>query len=162
MRRTKRFPIEGANSLWQMYKTISFLRVIWHFVIIQMARYCPFVSWKRAMYRRLLGMEVGQYSAFAFMVMVDLFRPQLIKIGSNTIIGYNTTILTHEYLIHEYRLGEVVIGNNVMIGANCTILPGVVIGDEAVVAAGTVVHKDVPPGSFVVGNPMQIKVSRNE
>jgi acetyltransferase-like isoleucine patch superfamily enzyme len=140
-----------------MYKTISFFRVIWHFFIIQTARYCPFVSWKRAMYRHLLGMEVGPHTAFALMVMLDLFHPQLIKIGSNTVVGYNTTILTHEYLIQEYRLGEVVIGNHVMIGANSTILPGVVIGDGAIVGAGTVVHKDVPPGAFVVGNPMQFK-----
>ena len=42
-----------------------------------------------------------------------------------------------------------------MIGANTTILPGVTIGDGAVVAAGSVVHKDVAPGSFVGGNPMR-------
>ena len=60
-------------------------------------------------------------------------------------IGYNTTILAHEYLIKEYRLGEVRIGENVLIGANTTILPGVTIGDGAVVA-GSVVHKDVAPG----------------
>ena len=42
-----------------------------------------------------------------------------------------------------------------MIGANVTILPGVTIGDDAVVAAGSVVHKDVAPGAFVGGNPMR-------
>ncbi|MNC76929.1 Virginiamycin A acetyltransferase [compost metagenome] len=48
------------------------------------------------------------------------------------------------------------IGSHVMIGANCTILPGVTIGDRAVVAAGAVVHKNVAPGSFVAGNPLQV------
>nr|WP_304441581.1 DapH/DapD/GlmU-related protein [Geobacillus sp. Manikaran-105] len=48
-----------------------------------------------------------------------------------------------------------------MIGANSTILPGVVIGDRAVVAAGTVVHQDVPPGAMVAGCPMRI-VRRSE
>ena len=43
-----------------------------------------------------------------------------------------------------------------MIGANTTILPGVTIGDRAVVSAGTLVHRDVPAGAFVGGNPMQI------
>lgn len=61
-------------------------------------------------------------------------------------IGYNTTILAHEYLIREYRLGDVEIGSEVMIGANTTILPGVKIGDSAIVSAGTLVHKDVPEG----------------
>lgn len=78
----------------------------------------------------------------------DLYR-------ENTVIGYNTTILAHEYLIKEYRLGEVIIGENVMIGANTTILPGVTIGDGATVAAGSVVHKDVAAGSFVGGNPLR-------
>lgn len=43
-----------------------------------------------------------------------------------------------------------------MIGANSTILPGVTIGDGAVVAAGSVVHKDVAAGTFVGGNPLRV------
>lgn len=84
------------------------------------------------------------------------YVPRKISVGNNSIIGYNTTILAHEYLINEYRLGSVVIGNEVMIGANSTILPGLTIGDRAIVAAGTLVNKDVPPGAFVGGNPMRI------
>jgi acetyltransferase-like isoleucine patch superfamily enzyme len=101
-------------------------------------------------------MKVGEHTSFALMVMVDVFFPERIVVGDNTIIGYNTTILTHEYLIKEYRLGTVSIGSHVMIGANCTILPGVTIGDHAVVGAGSVVHKDVSPYSFVAGNPLQV------
>ncbi|WP_375546973.1 acyltransferase [Paenibacillus sp.] len=58
--------------------------------------------------------------------------------------------------MHEYRLGEVSIGDHVLIGANTTILPGVTIGDGAVVAAGSVVHKDVAAGAFVGGNPLRV------
>jgi acetyltransferase-like isoleucine patch superfamily enzyme len=76
------------------------------------------------------------------------------------VIGYNTTILAHEYLIKEYRLGPVEIGSEVMIGANSTILPGISIGDGAIVSAGTLVHKDVPAGAFVGGNPMRIIYSK--
>lgn len=85
-----------------------------------------------------------------------------ISVGRNTVIGYNTTILAHEYLIKEYRLGEVIIGDEVMIGANTTILPGVEIGDGAVISAGTLVHKDVPPGAFVGGNPMRLIYTKEE
>src|SRR5699024_511514 len=96
------------------------------------------------------------------MVMPDVMFPEKISVGDNSIIGYNTTILAHEYLIKEYRLGPVTIGSHVMIGANTTILPGVTIGDGAIVSAGTLVHKDVPPGVFAGGNPMKIIYTREE
>lgn len=156
MRKTERYPISGPNSLWQMYRTVSRWKVMRNFIFIQLARYSPSLGFKRWIYRRILGMEVGENTALALMVMVDLFFPEKIHIGNNTIIGYNSTILTHEYLIKEYRIGEVHIGSDVMIGANTTILPGVRIGDGAVVAAGSVVHKDVEAGTFVGGNPLQL------
>lgn len=156
MRRTKRYPTEGPNALWQVYQTVSFWKAIRNFVFIQFTRYCPILELKNWIYRRVLGMDVGEQAAFALMVMMDVFFPERIHVGDNTVIGYNTTILTHEYLIDEYRIGDVRIGSNVMIGANSTILPGVVIGDYAVVGAGTVVHKDVEPYSFVAGNPLQV------
>ncbi len=96
------------------------------------------------------------------MVMPDIMFPEKITVGDNSIIGYNTTLLAHEYLIREYRLGEIVIGNEVMIGANTTILPGVRIGDGAIVSAGTLVHKDVPGGAFVGGNPMRVIYTKEQ
>lgn len=152
----------GTNSLWQIYKTVPFWKVVKNFIVIQVARYTPFLQVKNWLYRTLLKMEIGEHTAFALMVMPDVMFPEKIKVGRNSIIGYNTTILAHEYLIEEYRLGDVVIGDDVMIGANSTILPGVVIGDRAVVAAGTVVHKDVPAGAFVAGNPMRVVYTKEE
>ncbi|AJS60809.1 acyltransferase [Paenibacillus sp. IHBB 10380] len=155
MRKITRHPVEGPNALWQIYRTVSPWKGIKNFVCIQIARYCPILQVKNWIYRHMLGMKVGKHTAFGLMVMVDVFFPEKISVGENSVIGYNTTILAHEYLIHEYRLGEVIIGENVMIGANSTILPGVTIGDGAIVAAGSVVHKDVAPGTFVGGNPLR-------
>src|SRR5699024_5187204 len=154
MRKTKRYPVYDANSLWRIYKTVPFLKVMKNFIIIQIARYTPFLSMKNWLYRTFLRMRVGKKTAFALMVMPDIMFPEKISVGTNSVLGYNTTILSHEYLIHEYRTGKVEIGNNVMIGANSTILPGIIIGDGAIIAAGTLVHKDVPDGAFVGGNPM--------
>ncbi|TKI84883.1 acyltransferase [Bacillus mycoides] len=162
MRRTTRYPVSGKNSLWNVYKTVSFWKVMKNFIIIQIARYTPFLSVKNWLYRTFLRMEVGKKTSFALMVMPDIMFPEKITVGDNSIIGYNTTLLAHEYLIREYRLGEIVIGNEVMIGANTTILPGVTIGDGAIVSAGTLVHKDVPGGAFVGGNPMRIIYTKEE
>ncbi|MGN4436822.1 acyltransferase [Bacillus cereus group sp. MYBK69-1] len=162
MRRTTRYPVSGENSLWNVYKTVSFWKVMKNFIIIQIARYTPFLSVKNWLYRTFLRMKVGKKTSFALMVMPDIMFPEKITVGDNSIIGYNTTLLAHEYLIREYRLGEIVIGNEVMIGANTTILPGVKIGDGAIVSAGTLVHKDVLGGAFVGGNPMRVIYTKEQ
>ncbi|MDN0192163.1 MULTISPECIES: heptaprenylglyceryl phosphate O-acetyltransferase [unclassified Bacillus (in: firmicutes)] len=162
MRKTDRHPVSGANSLWHVYQTVPFVKVVKNFIVIQIARYTPFIGMKNWLYRTFLGMKVGKQTSFALMVMPDIMFPEKISVGTNTIIGYNTTILAHEYLIQEYRIGKVLIGDEVMIGANTTILPGVEIGDGAVVSAGTLVHKDVPDGAFVGGNPMRIIYTKEE
>jgi acetyltransferase-like isoleucine patch superfamily enzyme len=162
MRRTTRYPVEGANSLWHVYKTVPFGKVVKNFIVIQLARYTPFLGMKNWLYKKILKMKIGEHTSFALMVMLDVMFPEKISVGRNTVIGYNTTILAHEYLIKEYRLGDVEIGSEVMIGANTTILPGVQIGDGAIVSAGTLVHKDVPAGAFVGGNPMRIIYTKEE
>lgn len=162
MRKTVKQQVQGANSLWKIYKTVSFFKVMKNFITIQVARYTPFLRMKNWLYRTFLRMKVGEHTAFALMVMPDVMFPEKITVGENSIIGYNTTILAHEYLIDEYRVGEVHIGNEVMIGANTTILPGITIGDRAVVAAGSVVHKNIPTGYFVGGNPMQTIYTKEE
>ncbi|MFC0273306.1 acyltransferase [Metabacillus herbersteinensis] len=162
MRRTTRYPVVGPNSLWHVYKTVPFWRVVRNFIVIQLARYTPLLAVKNWLYRTFLGMKVGDQTSFALMVMLDVMFPEKISVGKNTVIGYNTTILAHEYLIKEYRLGEVKIGSEVMIGANSTILPGIEIGDGAIVSAGTLVHKDVPAGAFVGGNPMRVIYTKDE
>ncbi|WP_326977880.1 DapH/DapD/GlmU-related protein [Bacillus inaquosorum] len=50
----------------------------------------------------------------------------------------------------------IIIGDNVWIGGSCVILAGVTIGDNSVIAAGSVVTKDVPPNSVVAGNPGKV------
>lgn len=162
MRRTTRYQVDGANALWHVYKTVSFWKVVKNFIIIQLARYTPFLGVKNWLYRTFLRMKVGEQTSFALMVMPDIMFPEKITVGHNTVIGYNTTILAHEYLIKEYRLGSVEIGSKVMIGANSTILPGVKIGDGAIVSAATLVHKDVPAGAFVGGNPMRVIYTKEE
>ncbi len=147
---------DGKNSMQHLRETASMVRIIRNFAVIQVSRYIPFLRLKNWLFRSCLGMQVGQYVSVGLMVMLDIVKPELIHLGNNCIIGYNTTILAHEYLIEEFRYGEVSIGENVLIGANCTILAGISIGHNAVVAAGTVVTQDVAPFTLVGGNPMQV------
>jgi len=145
---------DARNSLVLWHKTVAPIKVLRNGLFIMLARHSPSLAVKRALYR-LIGMQVGDHVSFAWQVTPDLFFPELIRVGDNTIIGYNTTILAHEYLLTEWRTGPVVIGRNVTIGANCTLLPGIVIGDGATVSAMSLVNKDVPPGAKVGGVPIR-------
>lgn len=146
---------DARNSLVLWHKTVSPLKALRNGAVIILAHHSMSLALKRWLYR-LIGMKVGVDVSFAWHVTPDLFFPELIHVGDNSIIGYNTTILAHEYLLHEWRVGPVQIGRNVTIGANCTILPGVVIGDGATVSAMSLVNKDVPPGAKVGGVPIRL------
>lgn len=143
------------NALWYFARvTGGYARVARNAAIIQLARYVPFLPLKNALYR-LLGMQVGAHAAVGLMVMFDIFFPQDVILGEDCVIGYNSTILCHEFTRREWRRGPVVIGREATIGANCTILPGVVIGAGATVSAMSLVNRDVPAGAFVGGVPIR-------
>lgn len=98
-------------------------------------------------------------------VTFDEMYPEKIFVGENTIITSGCIILSH-YLdvkkpIHTFYHGEVVIGKNVCIGANSVIIKPITVGDGAVIAAGSIVNKDVSPNTIVGGNPAKVIGVRN-
>lgn len=155
MRRLRHHAVGPLNSLQYWPRIVHPLRVVRNFVCIYTARYSPSLRLK-VMLLRLTGMQVGRHVSVGLAAVFDIFFPHLISIGDNSIIGYNTTVLAHEFLVQEWRTGRVEIGCNVMIGANTTILPGVRIGDGAVIAAMSLVNADVPPGAMVAGVPAKV------
>src|SRR5208337_4630347 len=118
----------GANSLWSLYEDRDPLRVAFNFFMLLIVRYSPSLQLKIEC-MRLMGIKTGARVSMGFEATVDLIYPELIEIDENSIVGYGSTILAHEYLMDKYRTGNVVIGKNVLIGANVTVLPGVSIGD---------------------------------
>lgn len=155
-RRVQVHPVAGGkNAMHGWHRYVPVWRVVRNYLVAEFCRICPSLSLKNALYRAI-GMKVGKDVAFGLKAMVDIFFPERIHVGDNTLLGYNSVLLAHEFLTDSWRIGDVVIGRNVMIGANVTVLPGVTIGDGAVVAAGSVVHRDVPPGAFVGGVPIRI------
>lgn len=156
MRRLEIEKIKEKNALNIWPQKVGYLKTIKNFIVIQIGRYCPSLAFKSWMYRKLLGMKIGHDTCFALMAMVDIFYPEKISIGKRTVLGYNCTLLAHEVLPGEFRTGLIDIGSNVLIGANSTVLPGVKIGDGAVVATGAVVTKDVAPYTMVAGVPAKV------
>ena len=84
-----------------------------------------------------------------------------VVIGDDCLIGHNTVMATLNHDLAPSRRADmrpapIVVGRNVWIGANVTVLPGVRIGENAVVAAAAVVTKDVPENTVVVGSPARV------
>lgn len=93
-----------------------------------------------------------------------------VAIGDRVLIGYRTQILSGNHRVPPiparifdagHLKGPVSIGNDVWIGANCVIVAGVTIGEGAVVAAGSVVTKNVDPYTFVGGVPAKFIKARD-
>ena len=153
MIRCFRRPAED-KSLRNWKKVRHPLRVLLSFLIITFCKFLPDVEFKNRLYR-LIGMKVGRNVTING-TNLDIFFPELIEIGDNTVIGGYTTIITHEFLNDgRWRKGRVKIGKNVMIGALTLILPGVEIGDNAKIAAYSLVNRNVKPGMFVGGVPIK-------
>ncbi|ODA40290.1 acyltransferase [Desulfosporosinus sp. BG] len=96
-------------------------------------------------------------------------EPFLVSMGNNVRIAANVTFLTHDIISglfnnsqrykgsnYRYYTGRIEILDDVFIGANSTIMYDIKIGPNSIVAAGSVVTKDVPPNTIVGGNPAKV------
>jgi len=100
---------------------------------------------------RLRGAKIGKNVWISQYVYLDELHPEAITIGDNCTVGLRTSIFTHLYWgprksDHDYS--EVVIEKNVFIGPHCLVLPGVRIGEGAVIKGGSVLTRNVPPFTF--------------
>jgi len=150
----------------------------------------PSFTLRHFWYRWVLGVLIGQDSSVFMSCTLTFYRPfwksdHKLRIGANTIInreclldgrggltiGNNVSIspqvalITSEHLLDDsgfaVRDRGITIQDRVWIGTRATVLPGVSIGEGAVVAAGAVVHRDVPPYSVVGGVPARVLRGRS-
>lgn len=89
---------------------------------------------------------------------LDLRRGSII-IGNNCTITYGCVILSHDAAAAKLnKKSEFItrIEDNVFIGVNSVVLPGITIGENSIIGAGSVVTKDIPPNCIAAGNPAKI------
>jgi maltose O-acetyltransferase len=114
----------------------------------------------RALLLRFCGVKVGHGCYIGFNVICDTNFAELITIGNYVTISHNISIFAHtatpakSHLANVYnKVATVTIEDGAWIGANCTILPGVTIGRDCMVGAGSVVSKSTEALSLYAGNP---------
>ena len=109
----------------------------------------------RAWYlNRVWGMHIGEGSRVSRKAFLDKANPAGVHIGTFTIITPGVRVFTHDFV--KGRNSDTRIGSNCFIGASAIIMSGVTVGDHCIVAAGSVVTRDVPSHSIVAGNPARV------
>ena len=153
--RLARHPTPGpGNSLQSWTDAKHPLRVAFNYVFIVLARHSPSLRMKNWLLRRI-GVTVGRGVSWGLESTPDVFWPELVTVEDDAIVGYDATLLCHEFLQEEYRTGEIRIGERAMIGAGTIVLPGVEIGPDAQIAANSLVAEDVPAGETWAGVPAE-------
>ncbi len=142
----KKQPVKRRNPLGLAVK--MFLRYL--------GMNAPSQSMRIKMYK-WAGVNIGNPYVFGSHIFLDVMFPD-ITIGDDVILAGYDYILSHSNVLWGLKEGEggikpVVIKNGARISINVTILPGVTIGENAVVGAGAVVTKDVPDNCLAVGVP---------
>ncbi|WP_338449830.1 acyltransferase [Niallia oryzisoli] len=129
-----------------------------------------FLNFFRARFRKIIleekwlddyikmGMKVGENCRIRADVTIDYSHCWLIRIGNNVSISHQSYLLAHDAStkklkdFHYTKIGSITIEDNVFIGVRAIIMPGVTIGKNSIVAAGSVVTKSIPENSIVAGN----------
>lgn len=177
-------PVEGGGEVHQFMHTVSqeALKIT---AEINSGYHEP--AELRELFSKLIGKPVDESFAFfppfytdcgknitigknVFLNMGCKFQDQGgIFIGDGSLIGHNVVLATLNHAMDPEDRATMIpapihIGKRVWIGANATVLPGVTIGDGAIVAAGAVVTKDVPENTVVGGVPARVmrKIGKEE
>jgi acetyltransferase-like isoleucine patch superfamily enzyme len=100
------------------------------------------------------GMDIGENCIISYKARLDKSYPRGIHIGRDSAVTFGAAVLTHDYLNDVHV--DTWIGERCLVGAHAIVFPGVHIGDGSIVAAGSVVMKDIPPGCLAAGNPARV------
>ena len=122
---------------------------------------CPINSWRLRLHR-WRGVNIGKNVLIGFRVTLDHSYPEYIYIGDDVSLAGNNYLLAHSNPYQHFEkvlpsfVAPIVIKKGAWIGIGATIMPGVVVGECAVIATGAIVTKDVPSKCLVAGMPAKV------
>lgn len=131
------------------------------YILSQIAYFAPY-NGIRIFCHRMRGVKIGKNVLIGFHCVLDESFPDFITIEDNVSLAGKVYILTHSNPYEHFKgrirsyVAPVVIKQGAWLTINCTILPGVTIGENTIVTAGAVVAKSVPDNCVVQGNPAEV------
>lgn len=148
-----------------MLKYFSLKRLI-HYCFLSMS-HLPMRGHHRWLFLKLGGVKFAHKKVQCFVykgVSIDTVAPELVTIGNGVTLTEGTKILTHFIISSKpgrnFRMGKVVIEDDVFIGMNTIICNSVTIDKGALIGAGSIVTKDIPPYQVWAGNPAKFVKER--
>ncbi|MFC2154531.1 acyltransferase [Candidatus Altiarchaeota archaeon] len=143
---------------WSNESEHSLFRQLFNRILHMMAKSLPGAWGFRAFLHKLRGVKIHGDVFISSGVYIDDAHPEYLEIGDNVCLGVESAIITH---FRDQKSG-IKIEDNVFIGPKSILLPGITIGEGAIIGSNSVVSEDIPPYTFAVGNPAKpIKKVKN-
>jgi len=116
---------------------------------------------------RWMGAKVGKNCFIGYEVWVDLTNTYLIEMEDHVHIANRCLLLCHQRDLSDYHIGDdyaklgynkskIILKKGCLVGMNSMIMPGVTIGEGAIVGAGSLVTKDIPAWTIAIGRPAKV------
>lgn len=168
----------GFNYSEEEYGQVSLWRVVKQFFRnIRMKRLAKMMDWAileplaprklRPVIMRKMGCHVGKGCYIGDFVRIDPSHPDMITVEDNVSIASGARLLCHQRDFTNYHVGSdymklgytikpIVLKKGCLVGMESMVLPGVTVGEGAIIGAGSLVSKDVPAWTIAAGNPAKV------
>ena len=168
----------GFNYSEKEYGNVSLWRVIWQFFHNIHQKHCanmmdwailePFAPRKlRPHLMRRMGCKVGKGCFIGDHVRIDQGHANMIVLEDNVSVASGTRLLCHQRDFSEYYVGSdymklgyiikpIVLKKGCLVGMESFVMPGVTVGEGAIIGAGSLVTRDVPDWTIVTGRPAKV------
>lgn len=139
---------KARGNFWRRAFGVLFLLPAW---------FAPHTA-LRIFFHRLRGVRIGRGCEIGYFVIMGNVHPDMIIIKDGAVVTAHCTLLEHDNAYYYTGRGEVkslpvIVESNAFLGIGCVVMPGVTIGEGAIVGAMSFVKDDVPPNSVVCGQP---------
>ena len=141
------------------------LRRYYRMLILKLANMLPISKFTRAKLYRHAGVSIEHGVVRVGKVEIDTIHPEDVVIGSGSVIANGVHLITHYMDVRNmnefaYFRGKITIGRYCYIGTNVIFTKAVTIGDGAIIGAGSIVNKDIPPYEVWAGVPAKLICKR--